>query len=81
MISKFFPERPAGAWTAQQTVDFMLSCLERGDFYLLCPENQTTREMDEQRIQWNTDDLIKNRPALSLWHLDHLDEFARYMEN
>lgn len=80
MISKFLPEKPPGAWTAEQTVDFMLTCLERGDFYMLCPDNETTRETDQKRIQWNTDDLIKNRPALSRWHPDYLEEFKRYME-
>lgn len=81
MISRFIPEKPPGAWTAEQTVDFMFACLERGDFYMLCPDNETTREIDEKRIQWNTDDLIKNRPALSRWHPDYLDAFKQYMES
>lgn len=81
MISRFVPEKPLGAWTAEQTVDFMLACLERGDFYMLCPDNETTRDIDEKRIQWNTDDLIKNRPALSRWHPEFVDEFKRYMES
>ena len=38
-----------------------------------------TRAMDEKRIQWAADDLIKNRPALSRWHADFKDEFAAYM--
>ncbi|HAO41323.1 MAG TPA: short-chain dehydrogenase, partial [Afipia sp.] len=32
-------EKPAGAWTAEQTVDFMIESLARGDFYILCPDN------------------------------------------
>lgn len=76
MISKFIPEKPPFAWTAEQTVNFMLVCLERGDFYVLYP---ATREIDEKRIQWNADDLIKNRPALSRWHPDYLEEFKKYM--
>ena len=32
-------EKPAAAWTAEQTVDFMVESLERGDFYILCPDN------------------------------------------
>src|SRR6185503_3937918 len=27
-------EKPAGAWTPEQTVDFMMESLERGDFYI-----------------------------------------------
>jgi len=79
MISKIIPEMPPFAWTAEQTVDFMLSCLGRGDFYILCPDNEATREIDEKRIQWNADDLIQNRPALPRWHPDYLEDFKRYM--
>ncbi len=67
MIARFVPEQPPGAWSPQQVVDFLIGALDQGDFYILCPDNETPRELDEQRIQWNTDDLIKNRSALSRW--------------
>jgi NAD(P)-dependent dehydrogenase (short-subunit alcohol dehydrogenase family) len=73
-------EKPADAWTGEQVVDFMLSAMARGDFYILCPDNAVTREMDERRIQWAAEDIIKNRPALSRWHADFKDEFAAYMQ-
>ncbi len=72
-------EKPAGAWTASQVIDFMLPALARGDFYILCPDNDVTREMDEKRMQWTIGDIIENRPALSRWHPDYKDAFARYM--
>lgn len=73
------PEKPAEAWTADQVVDRMIAGMGRGDFYVLCPDNAVTREMDERRIQWAADDLIQNRPALSRWHPDHAEAFAAYM--
>ncbi|XXT25271.1 SDR family NAD(P)-dependent oxidoreductase [Sorangium sp. So ce429] len=73
------PEKPAEAWTADQVVDFMIDSMGRGNFYILCPDNAVTREMDERRIQWAADDLIRNRPALSRWHPDHAEAFAEYM--
>ena len=76
-----FTEKPAGAWTADQVVDEMLDALGRGDFYILCPDNDVTRAMDERRIQWAADDLIRNRPALSRWHPDFKDAFATYMKD
>jgi NAD(P)-dependent dehydrogenase (short-subunit alcohol dehydrogenase family) len=36
-------EKPAGAWTAEQTVDFMVEKLGAGDFYILCPDNDVPR--------------------------------------
>jgi len=79
MISGFIKEKPPFAATAEETVDFLMSSLERGDFYVICPDNETPRELDEKRIQWNTDDLIKNRPALSRWHPDFAEEFAKFI--
>jgi NAD(P)-dependent dehydrogenase (short-subunit alcohol dehydrogenase family) len=73
-------ERPAAAWTAEEVIDFMLAALAKGDFYILCPDNAVTRSMDERRMQWAVDDIIKNRPALSRWHPDHTAEFERFMQ-
>jgi NAD(P)-dependent dehydrogenase (short-subunit alcohol dehydrogenase family) len=81
MISKHIPEKPPFAWTAEQTIDFMLPCLDRGDFYILCPDDEAPRSVDEKRIQWNADDIIKNRPALSRWHPDYKDEFEAFMKS
>lgn len=73
-------EKPAGAWEPEQVVDFLLPVLERGDFYVLCPDNETTREMDEKRIRWAAEDVIENRPPLSRWHPDYKDAYAKVME-
>jgi NAD(P)-dependent dehydrogenase (short-subunit alcohol dehydrogenase family) len=74
-------EKPAGAWTPEQVIDFLLTALERGDFYVLCPDNETTREMDEKRIRWAAEDIVANRPPLSRWHPDYKDAFAKVMED
>lgn len=80
MIEAFIPQKPPFAATAEETVDVMMTSLERGDFYMLCPDNETPRELDEKRIQWNVDDIIKNRPALSRWHPDYETEFKAFIE-
>ncbi|MCJ2011970.1 SDR family NAD(P)-dependent oxidoreductase [Methylobacterium sp. J-076] len=73
-------EKPAGAWTPEQTIDFMLERMAAGDFYILCPDNETTRDQDEKRMAWAMGDIIANRPALSRWHPDHAEAFKRHME-
>jgi NAD(P)-dependent dehydrogenase (short-subunit alcohol dehydrogenase family) len=70
--------KPPAAWTAEQVVEFMLASLARGDFYILCPDNDVTRQMDERRMQWAIDDIIRNRPALSRWHPDWKAEFEAF---
>ncbi len=72
-------EKPAGAWTPEQTVDFMLERVSAGDFYILCPDNDVARSLDERRILWAANDIIKNRPPLSRWHLDYQNEFADFL--
>jgi NAD(P)-dependent dehydrogenase (short-subunit alcohol dehydrogenase family) len=71
-------EKPAGAWTAEQTVDFMLEKLAAGDFYILCPDNEVNRATDEKRILWAAGDLVENRPPLSRWHPDYAAAFAEF---
>ena len=72
-------EKPAGAWTAEQTVDFMLERVDAGDFYILCPDNDVTRDTDRKRILWAAGDLVENRPPLSRWHPDYNDAFAAFL--
>lgn len=72
-------EKPPAAWTPEQVVDFMLGAMAAGDFYILCPDNDVPRETDVKRIRWMTEDIAENRPALSRWHPDWADAFARHM--
>ena len=80
MVSAFVPQKPPFAATAEETVDFMMASLDRGDFYILCPDNETPRPLDEKRIQWTADDIIQNRPALSRWHPDYAEAFKDFIE-
>jgi NAD(P)-dependent dehydrogenase (short-subunit alcohol dehydrogenase family) len=72
-------EKPAGAWTAEQTADFMIERLAAGDFYILCPDNDVDRGLDEKRIAWAVGDIIENRPALSRWHPDYAAAFEAFV--
>jgi NAD(P)-dependent dehydrogenase (short-subunit alcohol dehydrogenase family) len=73
-------EKPAAAWTPEQTVDFMVERLEAGDFYILCPDNDVPRKLDERRILWAAGDIVDNRPALSRWHKDYAAAFAKFVK-
>jgi NAD(P)-dependent dehydrogenase (short-subunit alcohol dehydrogenase family) len=73
-------EKPAGAWTPEQTVDFMIERVTAGDFYVLCPDNDVPRRLDERRILWAAADIVENRPALSRWHPDYAEAFAAFVK-
>lgn len=53
--------------------------LDAGDFYILCPDNETTAEIDARRVLWSAGDLIHGRPALSRWHPDFKAAFDAHM--
>ncbi len=68
-------EHKSGAWLPGQVIDFMLAALGRGEFYILCPDNEVTPEMDRARILWAAGDITEPRPPLSRWHPDHAASF------
>ena len=73
-------KKPTGAWTPEQTAEFLFQSLERGDFYILCPDNDVSRELDEKRMAWAIGDIIENRPPLSRWHPDYAEAFNLYVD-
>jgi NAD(P)-dependent dehydrogenase (short-subunit alcohol dehydrogenase family) len=73
-------DKPAAAWTPEQTVDFMIERIGAGDFYILCPDNDVPRPLDERRILWAAGDIVENRPALSRWHPDYAEAFAAFVK-
>jgi NAD(P)-dependent dehydrogenase (short-subunit alcohol dehydrogenase family) len=80
LTSRGRAEKPAAAWTPEQTVEFMMDSLAKGDFYILCPDNDVDRATDEKRIAWAAGDIIENRPPLSRWHPDYAESFKDYLK-
>jgi NAD(P)-dependent dehydrogenase (short-subunit alcohol dehydrogenase family) len=80
LTAKGRTEKPAGAWTPEQTIDFMIERIDAGDFYILCPDNDVPRRLDERRILWAAGDIVENRPALSRWHPDFAEAFDAFVK-
>jgi NAD(P)-dependent dehydrogenase (short-subunit alcohol dehydrogenase family) len=74
-------EKPAGAWWPDQAIDVLLDATGKGDFYIICPDNEVTREVDAKRIMWAAGDIAENRPPLSRWHPDYGEAFAEYLKS
>jgi NAD(P)-dependent dehydrogenase (short-subunit alcohol dehydrogenase family) len=72
-------EKPPGAWTPDQVVDMLVTGISQGDFYIICPDNDVTREIDNRRILWAAQDITRDRPALSRWHPDYKDAFEAFL--
>ncbi|MHA1554509.1 MAG: SDR family NAD(P)-dependent oxidoreductase [Alphaproteobacteria bacterium] len=72
-------EKPEGAWWPEQVVDYLMDHLGRGDFYIICPDNEVSSQVDRLRITWAAGDVTENRPPLSRWHPDYGEAFADFV--
>jgi NAD(P)-dependent dehydrogenase (short-subunit alcohol dehydrogenase family) len=80
MTRRRVDEKPPGAWAPEQVVAFMLERMGAGDFYIICPDNDVSREMDNARMTWAMQDITQNRPPLSRWHPDYEHAFAEFLK-
>ena len=71
------PTTAPGAWKPDQVVDAMMDATAKGSFYIVCPDNEVTEVQDRTRILWGAEDITEDRPALSRWHPDWQESFAR----
>ncbi|EEQ08872.1 hypothetical protein ymoll0001_1210 [Yersinia mollaretii ATCC 43969] len=74
-------EKPAEAWTAAQVIDYFLEHFERGDFYIICPDNAVYSALDAKRIAWACQDILMNRPPLSRWHPDWKERYDTWLKS
>jgi NAD(P)-dependent dehydrogenase (short-subunit alcohol dehydrogenase family) len=73
-------EKPPGAWTPDQVVDMLVEGMNQRDFYIICPDNDVTRAIDNRRILWAAQDITQNRPPLSRWHPDYKAAFEAFLK-
>lgn len=72
--------KPDGAWWPDQVIELLLERMGKGDFYVICPDNEVSGAVDAKRITWAAGDIAENRPPLSRWHPDYKDAFAEYLK-
>ncbi|BGP32730.1 hypothetical protein JCM10296v2_004514 [Rhodotorula toruloides] len=62
--------KPAAAWSPAQVSSYLFSRITSStdDFYVICPDNNVSWELDKARMQWAYEDITEGRPALSRWH-------------
>ena len=80
MTSSGDGKKPDGAWTSQQVVDLMMEKVDNDEFYIICPDNTVTFELDVARMKWNMEDIANKRPALSRWSDEYKDEFDAFIK-
>ncbi|KAF3089197.1 hypothetical protein TWF569_007274 [Orbilia oligospora] len=68
--------KPSGAWTAEQVADYLAEKMEKGEFYVICPDNEVNEVTDKKRMAWAAGDVIERRPPLSRWRDDWKEKAA-----
>ena len=71
-------EKPAGAWLPAQVTDYMIEAINRGSFYIICPDNEVSPAEDARRILWGAGDLAYDRSPLSRWDDTYAAAFAQF---
>ncbi|KAJ5688532.1 hypothetical protein N7462_002924 [Penicillium macrosclerotiorum] len=72
--------KPAGAWFPSQVAEALLHGLQTGAFYIICPDGETDRAVDQARMKWSMGDAIEGRPALSRWEDNWKDRAAEAIQ-
>jgi NAD(P)-dependent dehydrogenase (short-subunit alcohol dehydrogenase family) len=80
LTSKTRTDKPDGAWWPEQVVDYLEKKMSQGQFYVLCPDNDVTEELDRKRMAWGAGDAIEGRPPMSRWREDWKDRAREGIE-
>lgn len=48
-------------------------------FYIICPDNDVTEEMDKKRMLWAAGDAVNERPPLTRWREEFKKEAEEWM--
>lgn len=71
-------EHKPGAWLPEQVVDYMTAAIDKGAFYIICPDDEVTEAMDRERMLWTAMDITEGRMPLSRWHEEGKKLFEAY---
>lgn len=74
-------EKPAAAWTSEQVADYLEEKMAKDEFYIICPDNEVTEEMDVKRMTWASKELIERRPPLGRWRDEVKEEYSRWSQS
>ena len=73
--------KPQGAWLPSQVAEYGYKKMNEGKFYIFCPDNDVTEELDQARMTWGAGDWIDGRSALSRWDPKWKDRSAEWIKS
>jgi hypothetical protein len=73
-------EKPAGAWWPLQVAEYLYKKMGEGKFYIICPDNDVTTDLDKKRMMWSVGDIVYERLPLSRWRDEYKEENQKWMD-
>ncbi|ETS79174.1 hypothetical protein PFICI_09027 [Pestalotiopsis fici W106-1] len=73
-------KKPDAAWWPEQVVEYLEAKMNEGQFWVLCPDNEVTEDMDRKRMLWSAGDAVNGRKPLSRWRDEYKEEAAEFMK-
>ncbi|KAF2670483.1 NAD(P)-binding protein [Microthyrium microscopicum] len=73
-------KKPDGAWSPEQVADYCFQKMNDGKFYIICPDNDVTPELDKKRMMWTAGDAVYERQPLTRWRKEYAEESKKWME-
>ncbi|KAJ9610676.1 hypothetical protein H2200_005453 [Cladophialophora chaetospira] len=73
-------KKPRGAWLPSQVAEYGVKKIEKGKFYIICPDTDVDEALDNARMSWAVGDITEGRSALSRWDEKIKDEAAGWIK-
>ncbi|KAI5254077.1 short chain dehydrogenase/reductase [Aureobasidium subglaciale] len=73
-------KKPEGAWLGSQVAEYGVKKMCEGQFYIVCPDDDVSEELDKARMAYAVGDVVEGRPALSRWHEEYKDSAAEWIQ-
>lgn len=73
-------EKPPGAWAPEQVAQRLEEKMGEGQFWVVCPDNDVSEDMDKRRMLWTGGDPVYGRKPLSRWRPEYKEEAESAMK-
>ncbi|KAK8107640.1 NAD(P)-binding protein [Apiospora kogelbergensis] len=73
-------EKPDAPWWPEDVVDYLEKKMAEKQFWVICPDNEVTEDMDKKRMEWSAGDVVNGRPPLSRWRDEYKEQAAKFMQ-
>ncbi|KAK8134065.1 Short-chain dehydrogenase/reductase [Apiospora sp. TS-2023a] len=61
-------------------LEYLEKKMAEKQFWVICPDNEVTEEMDKKRMAWSAGDVVNGRLPLSRWREEYKEEAAEFMK-